>query len=269
MYYFDIMTKILGIIAAQGMLPIMVANNNAISGSKSVIVCLEGLASKDDYKNHLAQEFPIGKIGAILKYFKEHNVKEIVICGTMKRPNFSALSVDSKGAILLAKILAAKMLGDDQLLRIVAEYIESYDFKIVSPIKYTNQVTINTKISPSKHNNNDIEIGLKAARILGELDIGQAVIVENKVVLGVEAIEGTNALMKRCAPFTKSAILVKTIKPTQDPRLDTPVIGIDTVKISHASGIIGIAISGVIILNPDEVIKEADKLGMFITTYDH
>ena len=258
------MTRTLGIIAAEGMLPIMVANNNAISGSKSIIVCLEGLASKDDYKNHTAQESPVGKIGAILKYFKEHNVENIVICGAMKRPNFSTLSVDTKGAILLAKILAAKMLGDDQLLRIVAEYIESHGFKIVAPITYTNQTPINTKVSPSKYNHNDIEIGLKASQILGQLDIVQAVIVEKGTVLGVEAIEGTNALIKRCVAFTKSAILVKSIKPTQDPRLDTPVIGLDTIKTAHASGIVGIALSGVIIINPEEVVKEADRLGMFI-----
>ena len=258
------MTKVLGIIAAQGILPIMVSDNNASVDGRSIIACIEGLASKGDYKNHIAQEFPIGKISAIIKYFKENDVKKIVICGAMKRPNFSALSVDAKGAILLAKILAAKILGDDQLLRIVAEYLEGQGFKIVAPIDYTNQVPIKTKHAPSKRESNDIELGLKAAKILGDLDIGQAVIVADGAVIGVEAIEGTDALIKRCAGFGKSGILVKCLKPTQDPRLDTPVIGVDTVKAVHESGMAGIAISGVITLNPEEVVAEANRLGIFV-----
>ena len=258
------MTKVLGIIAAQGILPIMVADNNASMTSKSIVVCIDGLASKDDYKNHIAQEFPIGKISAIIKYFKENNVQKIVICGAMKRPNFSALSVDAKGAILLAKILAAKILGDDQLLRISAEYLEGQGFNIVAPIDYTNQVPIKTKRVPSKSELYDIEIGLKAAKTLGELDIGQAVVVASGVVLGVEAIEGTDALIKRCAGLSKSGILVKCLKPIQDPRLDTPVIGVDTVGAVYEAGMAGIAISGVIVLNPREVVVEADRLGVFI-----
>ena len=250
----------LGIIAAQGALPIIVADNNAISGNKSIVVCIDGLASTKDYKNHISIELPIGKVGAILSFFKTHNVGKVVICGAMKRPNFSALSVDAKGVILLAKILAAKFLGDDQLLRIVAEYIEAQGFEVISPIDYTNQIPIKTKCIPSKREKDDIAIGFATARKLGELDIGQAVIVDKGVVIGVEAIEGTDALIKRC----KAGLLVKCLKPTQDPRLDTPVIGVETVRAVHDAGMVGIAVSGVIVLSPKDVVAEADRLGVFV-----
>jgi len=254
----------LGIIAAQGILPIMVADNNAMLGNKSVVVCIQGLASKDDYPNHIVQEFSIGKIGAIITYFKSNNIQKIVICGAMQRPNFLALSVDAKGAILLAKILATKILGDDKLLRIVAEYIEGHGLQVLAPIDYTNQIPIKTKRVPSQKELSDIEIGLNAAQTLGELDIGQAVVVAGGVVLGVEAIEGTDRLINRCAEFRRAGVLLKCLKPTQDSRLDTPVIGIDTVKAVHEAGMSGIALSGVIILNPQEVLDEADRLGLWI-----
>ena len=258
------MTNTLGIIAASGILPIMVADNNK---GKTAVACIKSLASKKDFASHSAEEFPIGKVSAIIKFFKDHKVTKIVICGAMKRPDFLLLSVDAKGAILLAKILSAKLLGDDRLLRIVANYVEKQGFEIVSPISYTNQIPIKTKVQPSKKDMDDIKLGLEAAKIIGKLDIGQAVIVEDRAVLGVEGAEGTDALIKRCAGLRKSAkksgVLVKALKPTQDPRLDTPVIGVDTIKAVHDAGMVGIATSGVIILDPMKVIKEADRLGVF------
>ncbi len=248
----------LGIIAAQGLLPIMVADNNA--DGQSVVACIDGLAFKKDYQSHIAEEFSIGKVGAILKFFTTHNVKKIVICGAMKRPNFSGIPVDAKGAVLLTKILAAKFLGDDQLLRTVAEYIEGQGFEVVAPIDYTNQISIKTKRAPSKREKDDIEIGLQAARKLGELDIGQAVVVNNGAIIGVEAIEGTDALIKRC----KAGMLVKCLKPTQDPRLDTPVIGVETVRTAHEAGMVGIAVEGVIVIDPKAVVEEADRLGIWV-----
>ena len=108
--------------------------------------------------------------------------------------------------------------------------------------------------------------------MLGELDIGQSVIVENGVILGVEGAEGTDALIKRCALYRKSGkksgILVKCLKPTQDPRLDTPVIGINTLQELYNAGMNGIAISEVIIINPEEVLEEANRLGIFIVVMD-
>lgn len=248
----------LGIIAAQGSLPIIVADNNP--SGQSVVACINGLAFAKNYPKHIAEEFSIGKVSSIINFFKKHNVKKIVICGAMKRPNFSNISVDTKGAILLAKILTKKFLGDDQLLRTVAKYIEEQGFEIVSPIDYTNQIPIKTKRIPSKREKYDIEIGLSASHILGELDIGQAVIVDKGVVIGVEAIEGTDALIKRC----KAGVLVKCIKQNQDPRLDTPVIGLETIRAIHESGMVGIAIKGVIIIDQQAVVEEADRLGIFV-----
>lgn len=254
------MADILGIIAAQGILPRMVADNHSSSSGSSVVACLKGSAFISDYKDHIAEEFSIGSVGSIIKFFKKHNVHKIVICGAIKRPNFSAISVDTNGAILLTKILAAKFLGDDKLLRILAEHIESKGFSIASPLEYTNQIAIKTKAQPSKSQKHDIEIGFDAAQKLGELDIGQAVVVDGGVVIGVEAKEGTDALIKRC----KSGILIKSMKPQQDPRLDTPVIGLETIKAVYKSGIDGIALYKVIVLEPEKVIAEADRLGLFI-----
>ncbi|MEY3196863.1 MAG: hypothetical protein RLZZ59_229 [Pseudomonadota bacterium] len=266
--YIKKMSEILGIIAAHGALPIIVASHS----KKAVVACLTGITKKSDFSEHIAEEFQIGKVSSILNFFKKHNVKNIVICGHIKRPNLSDIAVDTKGALLLSKILASKLLGDDKLLRIVAEYIEKEGFSIKSPMDYIHQKKIVTKIKPSKRNLHDIEIGMNASKTLGSLDIGQSVIIENGVVIAVEAAEGTDELIKRSknlAKKTKSAIVVKSMKPNQDPRLDTPVIGVNTIVMLYENNFAGIAIenSGVIVINPEDVLKKANELGIFIWQY--
>ena len=116
----------------------------------------------------------------------------------------------------------------------------------------------------------DIAKGMQVARQLGALDVGQAVVIENGYVLGVEAAEGTNALIARCANLKRGAkggVLVKARKPQQDERADLPAIGLETLDYAHAAGLSGIAIEagGGIVLDREKVIERADALGMFIT----
>lgn len=262
------MTK-LGIIAGSGLLPIMIAKDYK-NRSDIFIVSLENYANAEDFTEYNSEIFNIGKVGKILKYFEVHGVEKLIIAGAVKRPNLSNLSVDMKGAILLTKILKSKFLGDDALLKILAGYIESHGFTIKSPLDYVNiDNKIHTKKTPNKQNLHDIEYGIEAGKKLGELDIGQSVIIENGLVLGVEAAEGTDALIERCSIYKKTedaAVLVKMIKPNQDERLDVPVIGVDTVINVAKAKMAGIAVQKdkVIILDQAEVTSQADKLGLFI-----
>ncbi|HEY1364341.1 MAG TPA: LpxI family protein, partial [Xanthobacteraceae bacterium] len=115
----------------------------------------------------------------------------------------------------------------------------------------------------------DIEHGLRIARALGALDIGQAVVVQQGLVLGVEAIEGTDELLGRCAALRREGpggVLVKTAKPGQERRADRPVIGPQTVALAAAAGLRGIAVEAgaAIVIDRDEVAAAADRAGLFV-----
>ena len=115
----------------------------------------------------------------------------------------------------------------------------------------------------------DIERGLRIARAIGALDIGQAVVVQQGLVLGVEAVEGTDELLRRCAALRREGpggVLVKVEKPGQERRADRPTIGQRTVVLAAETGLLGIAIEAeaTIVLDRDEVIRTADRAGLFV-----
>ena len=115
----------------------------------------------------------------------------------------------------------------------------------------------------------DIEHGQRLARALGALDIGQAVVVQQGLVLGVEAIEGTDALLRRCAALRREGpggVLVKVEKPGQEQRADRPTIGPQTVALAAEAGLRGIAVEAgaTIVLDRDEVVAAADRAGLFV-----
>lgn len=262
------MNKI-GIVAGSGVLPHMVAKALTSSNNEVYIACLTPYADILGFREYNHEIFNVGHIGKIFKYFKSNQIEDILIIGAVHRLKFSDISADITGAKLLTKIVASKFLGDDTLLKIIAKFVESYGFNIKSPLDYINNDAEITKSKPSKSDLDSIEYGIKAVTELGKLDIGQSAIVENGHILGIEAAEGTNELIKRCQNYqkeTKKAILVKKMKPNQDSRLDVPVVGPETIDTIHKSGMCGIAIekSSVIILDPEIVYDKANKLGVFI-----
>jgi UDP-2,3-diacylglucosamine hydrolase len=254
----------IGIIAGSGQLPIEIAK---ICKNNCFIADLAGAA----YPGYNHKSFKLGQAGAILDYFKEHKVEHIIFAGAVKRPSLSSIKVDMAGAMLLAQIMKKKSLGDDILLKIIADFIEKRGFKIMPATDIlTMQNNDNLALHrPSKQDKIDIEIGFKIIEKLGELDIGQAVVVENGYALGVEAAEGTDNLIARCAILRKNlkgGVVVKAMKPTQDQRFDIPTIGPDTILRLIENNYHGIAIkkNEVIILEPEKTYELANKNKIFI-----
>ncbi len=214
----------------------------------------------------------IGQAGTGFKRFKEEGVKEIVLIGTIKRPTVAELVPDLRTAAFFAK-LGAKALGDDGILRALVKEIETDGMKVVGIQEVVPDLLahegILTKKKPDKDDEEDIRRGVEVAQALGKLDAGQSVVIQQGLVLGVEGIEGTDKLIQRCAEYVrkgKSPVLVKLRKPQQDMRIDLPTIGTRTVDNAHNSGFKGIAVhaGNTLIVNEAEVIKLADKYGMFI-----
>lgn len=277
------MTKNLGIIAGGGNLPIIISKC-AKAKYKNIIVAS---INKEDQQQDLIltnsanyfSEFKIGSIGSMLDFFKKHNVEDIVIAGNIKKPSFKNIAVDGLGAKLLAIILKNKILGDDSILTIVVNFLEKQGFEVISSqdiIDLNAKSDMQTYTKPAEQDIIDINLGIEVLKSLGRADVGQAVIVENGVVLGTEAIEGTDALIERCGNLRldktigdkqlQSGVLVKMTKPNQNKKVDLPTIGEDTILNLHKAGFKGIAIeaNGVIIIDQAKVLEIANKHKIFI-----
>jgi DUF1009 family protein len=159
------------------------------------------------------------------------------------------------------------------LLRAVADELEKEGFVVIGaheiePALITPEGLLG-KVSPTPETQKDVERGIEVARQLGVLDVGQAVIVQQGIVLGVEGVEGTDALIERCRGLHRKGsggVLIKSCKPQQDRRLDLPTIGVQTVRKAFQAGLSGIAVEAgaSLLLDRSEVLHAADKLGIFV-----
>lgn len=263
----------LGIIAGAGSLPRTIIQACLQQQRPFFVVALEEAA--DD---SIIEEVPhlwvrLGAIGKALSALKQEGCEELVMAGRVRRPRITALRPDMKATKLLAKLGSTFLTGDDELLSSIIKFLEEEGFKVVGVDQIVHELLtpegLIGSIYPDKKAQNDIEFGAKIAHSIGNLDIGQAVIVHNRLVIGVEAIEGTDELIARCAHYRqdeKGGVLVKVKKPHQEGRVDLPTIGITTVEAVAAAGFSGIAVEagGSLLVDKRELAKRADQLGIFV-----
>ncbi len=265
--------KKLGIIAGGGTLPRQLIEYCQKISRPFFVLAVEGNALPDLTEGNIPHLWiRMGQAGSGLKRLIEEKVEELIMIGTIRRPSFKDLIPDLRTTAFFAKV-GSKALGDDGLLRAVIKEIEGEKMKVVGIQEVMPDLLapsgLLTKKKPSKQDLIDIKRGVSAAFELGKLDIGQSVIVQEGLVLGVEAIEGTDELIKRCANYKRKGsggVLVKLRKPQQDMRIDLPTIGQKTIDNAKQSGLDGIAIhaGNTLIVDQKEVIAYANKQGMFI-----
>ena len=264
----------IGIIAGSGLLPLRLIDSCRESSKPYFIILLEGEAKPSDYYGEDFSLIPIGSLGKTINALKKSNCTEVVMAGDVKRPSLSKLKLDLRAIKLLARFARSKNQGDDALLRILVKELELEGFKVIGADEILGKgslakVGVMGKHAPNQVALDNISLGIEVAQTLGSLDIGQSVIIQENVVIGVEAAEGTDSLIQRCRKLLKEGspgVLVKVKKPNQDPRADLPTIGVNTVKISFESGLSGIAVvaNSTLIIDYDSVINEANSLGLFI-----
>ncbi|MDR2009415.1 MAG: UDP-2,3-diacylglucosamine diphosphatase LpxI [Bacteroidales bacterium] len=265
-------TKKLGMIAGSGMMPVEIINYCNKTGKEIYVIGLEPFANEEQLKDAPHSFARIAEVGKMLKAFKSNNVYEIVLAGGIKRPSFKELIPDWEGMKMVGK-LAMKKMSDDNMFRAVINEIEKLGFKIVGIEEVVPEMLffegIYGKIKPSKEDIDDINRGITVAKALGAVDVGQAVVVQEGMVLAVEAIEGTDMMLSRAATVKKTGkapVMVKILKPGQDMRVDLPAIGLQTVEQLKKYGIKGIAVEagGILLIEREAVIKLADDAGIFI-----
>ena len=263
----------IGIIAGSGVLPVTLASYLADKKQPVVVLALKGHANKNLFpKNVLVKEVRLGAVGKSFKLLKSYGVNQLVFIGGVRRPSWSEIRPDFKGLSLLAK-LSLKALGDDGLLRFVIKEVENQGFMVkgiheIMPELLVPEGILTTK-KPLKKDFMDIERGYEVAKLLGQADVGQAVIVQQGLVLSLEGIEGTAALIERTKKLKRKGdggVLVKVIKPQQEKRVDMPTIGPNTVQSIYDAGLKGIAVeaNSVLLAEAEKTIALADKLNIFI-----
>lgn len=265
---------VLGVIAGGGSLPLRVAAAAAARGRRVFVLGLEGFADPAQLAPYPHAFTRIGAGGRIIELLREAGVRELVLAGLVKRPGFFDLRPDAAGAALLARIgKAAFFGGDDTLLRAVGRVLEEEGFRLTGAHEVlaggTAPEGVWTRTGPDPGHEADIVRGVEVARALGRLDVGQAVVVQHGLVLGVEAIEGTDALLARVGPLRRQGpggVLVKLLKPGQDARLDMPMIGPATVHNCAAAGLAGIAVEAgrTLVTDSAALVTAADANGLFV-----
>lgn len=262
----------LGIIAGSGGLPARVIESCRETGREVFVLALEGEADQAAVANVPHAWCRIGGAAAGLDVLRAHGVGELVLAGGVRRPSLAALRPDWRAAKFLARV-GYRALGDDGLLSAVVKELEREGFRVIGPDQLLGEAELPEgplgRHRPDAEALADIAHGMRLARAIGALDIGQAVVVQQGLVLGVEAIEGTDGLLRRCAELRRDGaggVLVKAEKPGQEKRADRPTIGPHTVNLAAESGLAGIAAQAgaTLVVDREEVIRLADAAGLFV-----
>lgn len=262
----------LGILAGGGRLPAMIAEAVIGAGREVVIVAFHGQtdpAVVAPFRTHWNR---MGAAGAVMDWLRGEGVRDLVFAGPVTRPSLGQLAPDWRAAKILARV-GARALGDDGLLRLVAQELERDGFRVVALQELLRDLLtpegVIGSVTPDEIAAVDVARGVAVARGLGALDVGQGAVVQQGMVLAVEAIEGTDSMLSRCRGLARpgpGGVLVKMRKPQQDRRLDLPTIGVSTVEGAAAAGLRGIAVEagGSLTIDRPAVAARADALGLFV-----
>lgn len=264
----------LGVIAGGGALPGHVISACRESGRDFFVLAFEGSAETDVLGNAPVEWIRMSGLSKALESARNQGAEELVMVGKIPRPSILELMRDPRSAKFMAKV-GTRMLGDDNILSAVVREIEETEgFRVIGPEEILRDILASEgtygEISPNADELADVTRGLDALRLMGPLDIGQGVVVQNGTIIGVEAAEGTDRLIERCAEFidpqTPGGVFVKASKPSQERRIDLPAVGTSTMEVAVRAGLRGIAIeaSGTLVVDRQEMINAADRAGVFL-----
>lgn len=264
------MSEKIGIIAGGGQFPLLFARAAREEGHQVVIAAHQGESRPD--LEEVADRFcwiKLGQLGKIIKFFRNEDVRRTVFLGTITKTRiFYDILPDLRGLSLWNKIDVRQ---DDAILRAIAGELEKEGIKVVESTLYLKELLfpkgILTRKSPSASQIDDIRFGWRIARRIGEMDIGQCVVVRDRTVLAVEAIEGTDAAIKRGGALGyEKAVVVKVKKPGQDFRFDLPAIGTDTIDsmASVKAKVLAVETGHALLFDGKEMKRRADKAGIIV-----
>src|SRR5437764_474553 len=270
----------IGLIAAGGVMPFAVADSLTARGINPVLFALRVACEPVRVERFRHHWISIGQLGKATKLFRADNCRDLVFIGTLVRPALSEIRLDWGTLRVLGRVWAAFRGGDDHLLSGIAKILEHDGFRMVGIKDVAPDLLMPggclTLKAPDENAAADIARGHDVLRALSPFDIGQAAVVIDSHVVGVEDIEGTDGLLARVAWLRKEGriranrgrgVLVKAPKSGQDLRFDLPTIGPRTIEAADAAGLAGIAVTAgeTTVVEAQIMIEAADAAGLFIT----
>ncbi len=267
----------LGILAGGGTLPGRVAAAADAAGRPVFLIGFEGFAEPAVLAPWPHAVVRVGAAGRILELLRAHQCRDLVLVGPVKRPSIFDLRPDMEGTRILARIGRAAFAGDDGLLAAVVRVLGEEGFSVIGAHDILTEALgprgLLTSHAPDAQAQADIARGCTVVRALGAVDVGQGCVVQQGIVLCVEAIEGTDAMLDRAAGLRRDGaggVLVKLVKPGQDRRADLPTIGPGTIRAALAAGLRGVAFEagGTILAERAATIAAAEQAGLFLLGLD-
>jgi len=262
----------LGIVAGGGSLPRRLVEACQASGRGAFVVAIEGYTDPRTVEDTDHLWVRMGQSEKAVKALRAAGAEDLVMVGAVKRPSMTELRPDRMTFKFLAKV-GFNSLGDDGLLGAVVKGLEAEGFTLRGVEEFLHDLLAEEgclgRHRPDDAAWIDIRRGIAVVQAMGAADVGQATVIQDGLVLGVEALEGTDALLERCGPLRREGpggVLVKLSKPGQERRADLPTIGVKTIEEAAAAGLRGVAIEAraTLVVDAPAVIAAADRLGLFL-----
>ncbi|MEW6683070.1 MAG: UDP-2,3-diacylglucosamine diphosphatase LpxI [Nitrospirota bacterium] len=259
----------LGLIAGNGRFPVLFADAAKQAGFAVTAVAHRG-ETPDVLDQHVddVRWIKVGQLGHMIEHFKSAGVETVVMAGGIKKTRmFTEYRPDWRAVKVLARL---RHLKDDVLLRAVADELESEGITVGDATRYLPSLIAEAGVlttAPSREQWEDVRFGAEMVRTVGRLEIGQCVVVKNRTVLAVEAIEGTDEAIRRGGRLAHGgAVVVKMAKPEQDLRFDIPAVGPNTIASMQEVGAAVLAVEAgkTLMLDKADLLEAARKAGISV-----
>ena len=264
----------IGIIAGGGNLPIAIGGNLIKKNFNVFFFVIEDFFNKLEYKGLNVTIINLKSAKIIIESLKAKNIDSIIMAGNIERPSITDLRFDFH-TFKLAKDLLLNKTGDNSLLVSIKKYFMDQGFDYFDWKEHCQDLFVNnddlTQLKPTRKAKDNLKKALSIFKSFGEIDVGQSMIIQNQIVLGLEAVEGTDKLMLRCKDYKKSGdrgILVKFAKYNQSNVLDIPTIGEKTIKLLKECDYEGIFLEkdSCLIIDKEKTVDLANQYKVFIST---
>jgi len=260
----------IGLVAGNGQFPLEFAENARSRGLVVVTVALKGEADKRiEELSQSTTWVSVGQLGKLIRSLKRAGCRQVAFAGGVTRVNFvDGFRIDWVGVRMLSKL---RSFNDDSIMRGIIATVENGGIQVIGAStlleKSVPKAGTLTKRGLTRDEIENAKIGWEAARVTGTLDIGQSIVMRNKTIIAVEAVEGTDATIKRAAAVRgEGGVLVKLAKPIQDLRIDLPAIGVRTIELMHDNRISALVMEAgkAIMLDPQGILDAAHRLDIAI-----
>jgi UDP-2,3-diacylglucosamine hydrolase len=257
--------EILGIIAGNGVYPRLLAD----AARKARVKKIGAAAFTDETDPILEQHVDVlewmrvGQLGRLLKFFRGQEIHHAIMAGQIAPKNLFDLRPDVKALMLLGKL---KQRNAESIFAAIADELAKIGVELLPATTFLEDSLVRPGLIAgpklSRREEHDVEVGWNVAKEIARLDIGQTIVIKNGTIVAVEALEGTNEIIKRGGTLAREgAVMVKVSKPNQDMRFDVPVIGVETVRIAAESGVRVIAVEAgkTLLLERDAIVDIANR----------